>query len=88
MDNLELNNNNFELEQMETYVMFIDSIDKASKALDHLSSAIVHLDFTNPQMIQKYYNSLSHFVKGIECLKLGFCEYAGSHNINLEEIKD
>lgn len=74
-----------ELEQMETYAQFLDALDSAVQAMNKLSDSAPYLNFDKHTMIQKYYDSLSGICSGMNSLKEGFYQYAGSHNIDLEE---
>jgi len=74
-----------ELEQMETYAQFLQTLDSAVLAMNKLSDSAPYLNFNKHSMIQKYYDSLSGICSGLNMLKEGFYEYAGSHNIDLKE---
>ena len=82
-DNNELKQ--LELEQMHTYAEFLEAFEALTKVVDALSNAAPYLNFTNPEMIQKYYNSLFKTSYGFSKLTEGFYEYSGSNNIDLEE---
>lgn len=82
------NNNpqyNLELDQMETYAQFLDTLASASIAFQKISDASSYLNFNRQEMIQQYYDSLTGFCSGMNSLKEGFRAYAESHNIDLEE---
>lgn len=88
MENTQNNQTELALEQMETFAMFMNAIDNASNTLNTLSGFLPYLDFSNSDMIQKYYESISYFAKGINSIKLGFFEYAASHQIELQDIQN
>jgi len=82
------NNNpqyNLDIDQMETYAQFLETLATASQAFSKVSDAAHYLNFNSPTMIQKYYESLSGICSGMNMLKNGFAAYAGSYNIDLEE---
>ena len=82
------NNNpqyNLDIDQMETYAQFLETLATASKAFSQVSDAAHYLNFNSHTMIQKYYESLSGICSGMNMLKQGFAAYAGSYNIDLEE---
>lgn len=84
-----MNNNKtqyqLELDQMETFAQFLESLANATKALETISGAAPYLNFNNESMIQRYYDSFTEFCLGMNSLKQGFYYYAESNNIYLEE---
>lgn len=84
-----MTNNNpqyqLELDQMETYAQFLETLASASQAIAKISDAAQYLNFNKEHMIQHYYDSLAGFCSGMNSLKEGFYNYAGSFNIELEE---
>lgn len=74
-----------QLDQMQTYADFMSALEAASQALEKISDAAPYLDFSNQQMIQKYYNALGKICSGMSKLQEGFFEYAGSHKLELDQ---
>jgi len=74
-----------ELNQMETYAQFLDTLASAAEAFQKITDAATYLNFNKEEMIQQYYDSLTGFCLGMNSLKEGFYNYAGSFNIDLEE---
>lgn len=78
------NNNNIEQSKMEIFADMMVSVDLARQATEKLNSEIVYLDFSNPKMIQRYFDGIQDTYQGLYYFKETFWHYAKAHNIELD----
>jgi len=73
----------FQRDQMEVHADMLQTFHNAYKTLSKMTDALVLLNFTKENDIQKFYESLCYFTEGVIGLKEGFEAYAASHEIEV-----
>lgn len=78
---------NDQLEQSKIEVLsdLMNSIDLARQSMDHLNESIIYLDYTNPYMIQSYFDSIQDIQQGLHYFKEAFWHNAKAYGIDLNK---